>query len=36
MDITTTGETHTIDEVEMVFQMAPDTEAPSEMLIYFP
>jgi alkyl sulfatase BDS1-like metallo-beta-lactamase superfamily hydrolase len=36
VDITTTGETHTIDDVEMVFQMAPDTEAPSEMLIYFP
>ncbi|PLB52300.1 Metallo-hydrolase/oxidoreductase [Aspergillus steynii IBT 23096] len=36
VDITTTGETQTIDGVEMVFQMAPDTEAPSEMLIYFP
>ncbi|KAL2867581.1 alkyl/aryl-sulfatase [Aspergillus lucknowensis] len=36
VDITTTGQTMTIDNVEMVFQMAPDTEAPSEMLIYFP
>ena len=34
--ITTTGETRTIDGVPMEFQMAPDTEAPSEMLIYFP
>lgn len=31
-----TGERRTIDGVDMVFQMAPDTEAPSEMLIYFP
>ena len=36
VEITTTKETYTIDEVDMVFQMAPDTEAPSEMLIYFP
>lgn len=34
--ITRTGETRTIDGVEMVFQMAPETEAPAEMLIYFP
>lgn len=34
--ITTTGEKKTIDGVDMVFQVAPDTEAPSEMLIYFP
>ena len=34
--ITTTNETKTVDGIEMVFQMAPDTEAPSEMLIYFP
>lgn len=34
--IKTTGEKRTIDGVEIVFQMAPDTEAPSEMLIYFP
>jgi alkyl sulfatase BDS1-like metallo-beta-lactamase superfamily hydrolase len=26
----------TVDGVEMVFQMAPDTEAPSEMLLYLP
>lgn len=31
-----TGERKTVDGVEMVFQMAPDTEAPAEMLIYFP
>jgi alkyl sulfatase BDS1-like metallo-beta-lactamase superfamily hydrolase len=36
VDITTTGQTMTIDGVEMVFQMAPDTEAPAEMLVYFP
>lgn len=34
--ITRTGETRTIDGVEMVFQMAPGTEAPAEMLIHFP
>ena len=31
-----TGETRVVDGVQMEFQMAPDTEAPSEMLIYFP
>jgi alkyl sulfatase BDS1-like metallo-beta-lactamase superfamily hydrolase len=31
-----TGETRTIDGVEMVFQMAPGTEAPAEFLIHFP
>jgi alkyl sulfatase BDS1-like metallo-beta-lactamase superfamily hydrolase len=31
-----TGETRTVDGVEMVFQMAPGTEAPAEMLIFFP
>ncbi|WP_088614209.1 MBL fold metallo-hydrolase [Bdellovibrio sp. SKB1291214] len=31
-----TGEKMTIDGVEMVFQMAPGTEAPSEMMFYFP
>ncbi|MET0898550.1 MAG: alkyl sulfatase dimerization domain-containing protein, partial [Mycobacterium sp.] len=35
-DITTTGETHTIDGVEIEFQMAPGTEAPAEMHFYFP
>ncbi|KJK20292.1 alkyl/aryl-sulfatase [Pseudomonas sp. 2(2015)] len=34
--ITRTGETRTVDGVEMEFQMAPGTEAPSEMLIWFP
>ena len=35
-NISSTGEKRIIDGVEMVFQMAPDTEAPAEMLIYFP
>ncbi|CAG2151195.1 alkyl/aryl-sulfatase [Cupriavidus numazuensis] len=30
------GETRTIDGVQMEFQMAPGSEAPSEMLLYFP
>lgn len=36
LTITTTGETHTIDGVQIEFQMAPGTEAPSEMHFYFP
>ncbi|KFA70174.1 hypothetical protein S40285_09086 [Stachybotrys chlorohalonatus IBT 40285] len=36
VDIKCTGDKRTIDGVEMVFQMAPDTEAPAEMLVYFP
>ncbi|KAK6223030.1 hypothetical protein QIS74_03875 [Colletotrichum tabaci] len=36
MTISTTGKSHRVDGVKMEFQMAPDTEAPSEMLIYFP
>ena len=36
LDITTTGEVHTIDGVEIEFQMAPGTEAPAEMHFYFP
>ncbi len=36
LDISTTGETHTIDGVEIEFQMAPGTEAPAEMHFYFP
>lgn len=36
VDITTTGETHTIDGIEIEFQMAPGTEAPAEMHFYFP
>ncbi|TDF64067.1 alkyl/aryl-sulfatase [Cupriavidus sp. L7L] len=31
-----TGETRTIDGVQIEFQMAPGTEAPAEMLMYFP
>ncbi len=31
-----TGHEETIDGVRMVFQMAPDTEAPAEMLVYLP
>lgn len=34
--IRTTGEQRTIDGVEIHFQMAPGTEAPAEMLMYFP
>ena len=34
--ITTTGEERTIDGVRIVFQMAPGTEAPSEMHFHFP
>ena len=36
VDITTTGETHRIDGIEIEFQMAPGTEAPAEMHFYFP
>ena len=35
-DISTTGETYTVDGLEIEFQMAPGTEAPSEMHFYFP
>jgi len=34
--ISKTGHTESVDGVQMVFQMAPDTEAPAEMLIFFP
>lgn len=34
--INTTGEKLTIDGVDMEFQMAPNTEAPTEMLVYLP
>jgi alkyl sulfatase BDS1-like metallo-beta-lactamase superfamily hydrolase len=34
--VTTTGHEETVDGVRMVFQMAPDTEAPSEFLVYLP
>lgn len=36
VDIAVTGETQTIDGVEFEFQMAPGTEAPSEMHFYLP
>src|SRR5882757_4570614 len=36
VSIKKTGETLNVDGVEMVFQMAPDTEAPAEMMIYLP
>jgi alkyl sulfatase BDS1-like metallo-beta-lactamase superfamily hydrolase len=36
IDIQATGEKHTIDGVEIEFQMAPGTEAPAEMHFYFP
>ncbi|AOH83300.1 hypothetical protein AWL63_04255 [Sphingomonas panacis] len=35
-EIAKTGETATIDGVEIEFQYLPDTEAPSEMAMYFP
>lgn len=34
--ITKTGERRKIDNVEIVFQMTPDTEAPAEMMMHFP
>jgi alkyl sulfatase BDS1-like metallo-beta-lactamase superfamily hydrolase len=36
IDITNTGQTLTIDGVEIVFQLTPGTEAPAEMNFYFP
>jgi alkyl sulfatase BDS1-like metallo-beta-lactamase superfamily hydrolase len=30
------GEKRTLDGVEMIFQLSPETEAPAEMMIYFP
>ncbi len=36
IEITRTGERHTIDGVEIEFQMTPGTEAPAEMNFYFP
>ncbi len=36
VDICQTGEEHTIDGVQIEFQMAPGTEAPAEMHFYFP
>jgi alkyl sulfatase BDS1-like metallo-beta-lactamase superfamily hydrolase len=36
VDITATGQEETVDGVRMVFQMAPNSEAPAEMHLYFP
>ncbi|MEV8274756.1 alkyl sulfatase dimerization domain-containing protein [Microbacterium sp. NPDC077184] len=36
VEIAKTGETLTVDGVEIEFQMAPGTEAPAEMHFYFP
>lgn len=36
LDITHTGQEEIVDGVRMVFQMAPETEAPAEFLVYFP
>ncbi len=36
IDVRRTGESHTIDGVEMEFQMAPGTEAPAELHFYLP
>jgi alkyl sulfatase BDS1-like metallo-beta-lactamase superfamily hydrolase len=36
VDIASTGEMHTVDGVDIEFQMAPGTEAPAEMHFYFP
>lgn len=36
VDITRTGETRTVDGVEIEFQLTPDSEAPAEMHFYFP
>ncbi|MFF7363757.1 alkyl sulfatase dimerization domain-containing protein [Streptomyces sp. NPDC008125] len=36
LDITRTGQEEILDGVRIVFQMTPDTEAPSEMNFYFP
>ncbi|MGO3886467.1 MAG: alkyl/aryl-sulfatase [Mycetocola sp.] len=36
VEITTTGQLYTVDGVEFEFQMAPGTEAPTEMHFYLP
>ena len=36
LDVTTTGQEETVDGVRMIFQMAPGSEAPAEMHVYFP
>ena len=36
VDVTHTGQEHTIDGVRIVFQVTPGTEAPAEMNFFFP
>ncbi|HEU5108524.1 MAG TPA: alkyl sulfatase dimerization domain-containing protein [Micromonosporaceae bacterium] len=36
LDVTTTGQREVVDGIRMVFQMAPNSEAPAEMHVYFP
>ncbi|MFJ9776104.1 alkyl/aryl-sulfatase [Kitasatospora sp. NPDC101157] len=36
LSVSTTGQEEVVDGVRMVFQMAPDSEAPAEMHVYFP
>ena len=36
VEITTTGQEEVVDGVRMIFQMAPGSEAPAEMHLYFP
>ncbi|MFC7987648.1 alkyl/aryl-sulfatase [Streptomyces sp. NPDC057336] len=36
LTITETGQEEVVDGIRMVFQMAPNTEAPAEVLIHFP
>lgn len=36
LDVTTTGEEAVVDGVRMVLQMAPGSEAPAQMHVYFP
>lgn len=36
VDVTATGQEEVVDGVRMVFQMAPGSEAPAEMHVYFP
>jgi alkyl sulfatase BDS1-like metallo-beta-lactamase superfamily hydrolase len=36
VEITRTGQEETVDGVRMVFQLAPNSEAPAEMHVYFP
>ncbi|RMI14287.1 MBL fold metallo-hydrolase [Cellulomonas triticagri] len=36
LTVTRTGERHTVDGIDLELQMAPGTEAPAEMHVYFP